>query len=167
MKKIIISGVILVLLISIGFICSKCISKEEKNVIDTNKENVNKKVFKEPQEITYEIKGKEKYKLTKNDEEFSIILEKLNEALIAGYTSKEAAYDKGYYVKLAIMNIEKDIYSKNSVLRLHYSDTYEIDIIFEKNSVLDIIYIENGATYCFYGFDNKLQDEIKEYVDNI
>ena len=52
------------------------------------------------------------------------------------------------------------------MLRLHYSDTYEIDIIFEKNSVLDIIYVEDGRTSCFSGFDNKVQDEIKEYLDN-
>ena len=167
MKKIIICGVILILLISIGYIFSKYMSKEEENVIETNQENVNKKVFEEPQEIIYEVKGKEQYKLTKNDKEFSIILEKLNSSLIEGYTSKEIAREKGYYVGLDIIDIQKEIYSENSVLRLHYSDIYEIDIIFEKNSVLDIIYIENGRTNCFYGFDNKVQDGIKEYIDNI
>lgn len=167
MKKVIMCSVILILLIGIGFICSKYISKEEENVIGTNQENTNKKVFEEPQTITYEIKGKEQYKLTKDDEEFSIILEKLNSSLIEGYTSKETAREKGYYVGLDIIDIQKEIYSENSVLRLHYSDIYEIDIIFEKNSVLDIIYIENGRTNCFYGFDNKVQDGIKEYIDNI
>lgn len=166
MKKVLIFIIIAILLIGIVFVCSKYINKEEE-VIDTNQENANKKVFEEPQEITYEIKGKEQYKLTKEDEEFSIILDKLNSSLIEGYTSREAADDKGYYVGLSILDINKEIYSKNSVLRLHYSDTYEIDIIFEKNSVLDIIYIENGRTYCFYGFDNKVQDEIEEYVDSI
>lgn len=167
MKKIIICGAILVLLIGIGFICSKYISREEENVIGTNQENTNKRVFEEPQTITYEIKGKEQYKLKKDDEEFNIILEKLNSSLIEGYTSKEAAYDKGYYIKLEIVDIENEIYSKNSILKLYYNDVCEIDIIFEKNSVLDIIYIEDGKTYCFKGFDNKIQDEIKEYLDNI
>lgn len=166
MKKILMFIIVAILLIGIVFVCSKYINKEE-NVIETNQENINKKVFEEPQEIVYEIKCKEQYKLTKEDEEFSIILDKLNSSLIEGYTSKDAAYDKGYYIGLEIIDIEDEIYSENSVLRLHYSDTYEIDIIFEKNSVLDIIYIENGRTYCFYGFDNKVQDEIEDYVDNI
>ena len=166
MKKILIFIIIAILLIGIVFVCSKCINKEE-NVIETDQENINKKVFEEPQKITYEIKGKEQYKLTKEDEEFGIILDKLNSSLIEGYTSKEAADDKGYYVGLSILDIKAEIYSKNSVLRLHYSDTYEIDIIFEKNSVLDIIYVEDGRTYCFYGFDNEVQAEILEYVDNI
>lgn len=167
MKKVIICSVILILSIGIGFIFSKYISKEEENIIDTNQENDNKKVFEEPQTITYEIKGKEQYKLTKDAEEFSIILDKLNSSLIEGYTSKEAAYDKGYYVGLEMFSVKEEVLVKNDILRLIYSDTYEIDIIFEKNSVLDIIYIENGRTYCFYGFDNEVQDEIKEYVDNI
>lgn len=166
MKKILMFIIVAILLIGIVFVCSKYINKEE-NVIETNQENINKKVFEEPQEIVYEIKGKEQYKLTKEDEEFSIILDKLNSSLIEEYTSKDAAYDKGYYIGLEIIDIQDEIYSENSVLRLHYSDTYEIDIIFEKNSVLDIIYIENGRTYCFYGFDNKVQDEIEDYVDNI
>lgn len=166
MKKVLIYSIIAILLIGLVFICIKYRKKEE-NVTSTNQENINKKVFEEPQTITYEIKGKEQYKLIKEDEEFSIILEKLNSSLIEGYTSKEVAYEKGYYVGLEIIDIEKEIYSENSVLRLHYSDTYEIDIIFEKNSVLDIIYIENGRTYCFYGFDNEVQNEILEYVNNI
>ena len=65
------------------------------------------------------------------------------------------------------IDIEDDIYSKYSVLRLLYSDTYEIDIIFGENSVLDVIYVEDGKTSCFYAFDNKVQDEIQEYVENI
>jgi hypothetical protein len=131
-----------------------------------DKAEVPKKVFEEPQYMIYAVNDKEKYKLTKNDEEFNIILEKLNSSLIEEYTSKETARKK-YYVGLEIIDIQEEIYSKNSVLRLHYSDTYEIDIIFEKNSVLDIIYVEDGRTSCFSGFDNKVQDEIQEYLDNI
>lgn len=143
-------------------------AKEAIEIAKTiNITKIGEEVFEEPQTITYEVKGKEQYKLTKEDEEFNTILEKLNSSLIEGYTSREGAYEKGYYVGLEIIDIEKEIYSENSVLRLHYSDTYEINIIFEENSVLDIIYIEEGRTYCFYGFDNKVQEEIKDYVDNI
>ncbi|MGN1271090.1 MAG: hypothetical protein ACI4UX_03845 [Clostridia bacterium] len=159
--------VIVVALIVIGvFIIFKFTNKEKKEEI-ANNEEVTQKVFEEPQYMIYAVNDKEKYRLTKNDEEFSIILEKLNSSLIEGYTSKEEAYKKGYYVGLDIIDIEKEIYSKNSVLRLHYSDTYEIDIIFEKNSVLDIIYIENEKRDSFYGFDNKVQEDIQKYLDNI
>ena len=96
-----------------------------------------------------------------------MILDKLNSSLIEGYTSRQDAWDKGYYVGLDIIDIEDDVYSKYSVLRLSYSDTYEIDVIFGENSVLDVIYVEDGKTSCFYAFDNKVQDEIQEYVGNI
>lgn len=154
--------VIALILIAIFAVC-KFTDKETSN----NHEETPKKVFEEPQYMIYAVNCKEKYTLTKNDEEFNIILEKLNSSLIKGYTSRETARKNGYSVGLDIIDIEKEIYSKNSVLRLIYSDTYEINIIFEKNSVLDIIYVESGKTYCFYGFDNKVQDEIQEYLDNI
>lgn len=88
-------------------------------------------------------------------------MDKLNSSIDENYNSKRET------LPLDILDIHKEIYSKNSVLRLHYSDEYEIDIIFEKNSVLDIIYVEDGRTSCFSGFDNKVQEEIKEYLDNI
>lgn len=132
-----------------------------------NISKIGEEVFEEPQIITYEVKGKEQYKLTKQDEEFDLILDKLNSSLIEGYTSRQDAWDKGYYVGLDIIDIEDDVYSKYSVLRLSYSDTYEIDVIFGENSVLDVIYVEDGKTSCFYAFDNKVQDEIQEYVGNI
>lgn len=143
-------------------------AKEALEIAKTiNISKIGEDVFEEPQTITYEIKGKEKYKLTKQDAEFDLILDKLNSSLIEGYTSRLAARDKGYTVGLEIIDIEDDIYSKYSVLRLLYSDTYEIDIIFGENSVLDVIYVEDGKTSCFYAFDNKVQDEIQEYVENI
>lgn len=165
MSKLLKYVVVIALILVAIFAIFKFANKEKSDDV-ADKEGASKKVFEEPQEITYEVKGKEQYKLTKNDEEFSIILEKLNSSLIEEYTSKETARKK-YYVGLEIIDIQEEIYSKNSVLRLHYSDTYEIDIIFEKNSVLDIIYVEDGRTSCFSGFDNKVQDEIQEYLDNI
>ena len=105
--------------------------------------------------------------MTKEDKEYAEVLERLNSSLVEGFTSKETAFrERGYGVGLDIIDIHKEIYSKNAVLRLIYSDNYEIDIVFEKNSVLDIIYIENNKKDCFYGFDNKVQEEIKEYLDN-
>lgn len=126
------------------------------------------KVFEEPETIVYEVKGYKKFSLKKEDKEYDIILEKLNSSLIEGYTSKEDAYKNGYKLKLLIIDIEEEIYSKNSVLRLFYSDTYEIDIIFGEDKILDIIYVEKGVEAdCFYGFDEIAKDRIKEYIDNI
>lgn len=126
------------------------------------------KVFDEPETMVYEVKGQEKFRLKKDDKEYDTILEKLNFSLIEGYTSKDEAYRNGYKLKLLIIDIEEEIYSKNSVLRLFYSDTYEIDIIFGEDTVLDIIYVEKGVEAdCFYGFDEIAKDRIKEYIDNI
>ena len=110
--------------------------------------------------MIYTVNDKEKYKLTKEDREYSEILDKLNSSIDENYNTKREK------LLLSILDIHKEIYSKKSVLRLIYSEAYEIDIVFEKNSVLDIIYIEDGRTSCFSGFDNKVQDEIKEYLDN-
>lgn len=168
MKKVLIGIIIAILIVCIVLICNKTITKNEgTNELDTNQENVDKKVFEDPQTITYEIKGKEQYKLTKEDEEFDLILDKLNSSLIEGYTSRQAAVDNGFSVGLLIMDIEEDIYSKYSVLRLLYSDIYEIDIIFGEGGVLDVIYVEDGKTSCFGAFDRNTQDEIQEYLDNI
>lgn len=136
-------------------------TENNDNIINTAK------VFEEPESIVYQVKEQKKFSLKKEDKEYSIVLEKLNSSLIDGYTSKEEAYNKGYYVGLYISDIEEEIYSKNPVLRLMYSDIYEIDIVFEEDSVLDIIYRENGKTSCFHGFENSIQNEIKKYIDNI
>ena len=125
-----------------------------------DKEEVPKKVFEEPQYMIYTVNDKEKYRLTKEDTEYAEILDKLNSSIDENYNTKRQT------VLLDIIDIHKEVYSKNAVLRLIYSDTYEIDIVFERNSVLDIIYIENNKKDCFYGFDNKVQEEIKEYLDN-
>ena len=110
--------------------------------------------------MVYTVNDKEKYRLTKKDKEYAEVLEKLNSSIDENYNTKRQT------VLLDIIDIHKEIYSKNAVLRLIYSDNYEIDIVFEKDSVLDIIYIENNKKDCFYGFDNKVQEEIKEYLDN-
>lgn len=153
--------IIIIILVAVNFYKTHNKSKGNGNTINSTK------VFEEPQSIVYQVKGQEKFKLKKDDKEYDIILEKLNSSLIEGYTSREKAYKRGYAVGLDIIDIQEEIYSKNSVLRLFYTDTYEIDIIFEEDSVLDIIYVEDGKTDCFYGFDNEIQDQIKEYVDNI
>lgn len=155
LKYIIVIALILIAVFAILKFTNKGKSEE---IVD--KEEVPKKVFEEPQYMIYTVNDKEKYKLTKEDREYSEILDKLNSSIDENYNTKREK------LLLSILDIHKEIYSKNSVLRLIYSEAYEIDIVFEKNSVLDIIYIEDGRTSCFSGFDNKVQDEIKEYLDN-
>ena len=150
LKYIIIIALILVAIFAILKFTNKGKGKEI-----TNNQETSKKVFEDPEYMIYTVNDKEKYRLTKEDKEYAEVLEKLNESA----SKKER-------VGLEIIDIHKEIYSKNAVLRLIYSDTYEIDIVFEKNSVLDIIYIENNKKACFYGFDNKVQEEIKEYLNN-
>ena len=152
--------IIVIALILIAVIAILKFTNKEKSEEIVDKEEVSKKVFEEPQYMIYTVNDKEKYKLTKEDKEYSEILDKLNSSIDENYNTKREK------LLLSILDIHKEIYSKNSVLRLIYSDAYEIDIVFEKNSVLDIIYIEDGRTSCFSGFDNKVQDEIKEYLDN-
>ena len=159
--------IIVIALILVAIFVILKFTNKGKSVEVADKEEVPKKVFEEPQYMIYTVNDKEKYRLTKEDKEYAEVLEKLNSSLVEGFTSKETAFrEKGYGVGLDIIDIHKEIYSKNAVLRLIYSDNYEIDIVFEKNSVLDIIYIENNKKDCFYGFDNKVQEEIKEYLDN-
>ena len=155
LKYIIVIALILIAVFAILKFTNKGKSEE---IVD--KEEVPKKVFEEPQYMIYTVNDKEKYKLSKEDREYSEILDKLNSSIDENYNTKREK------LLLSILDIHKEIYSKNSVLRLIYSEAYEIDIVFEKNSVLDIIYIEDGRTSCFSGFDNKVQDEIKEYLDN-
>ncbi len=155
LKYVVVIALILIAVFAILKFTNKGKSEE---VVD--KEEVPKKVFEEPQYMIYTVNDKEKYKLTKEDREYSEILDKLNSSIDENYNTKREK------LLLSILDIHKEIYSKKSVLRLIYSEAYEIDIVFEKNSVLDIIYIEDGRTSCFSGFDNKVQDEIKEYLDN-
>ena len=66
--------------------------------------------------MIYTVNDKEKYRLTKEDKEYAEVLEKLNSSLVEGFTSKETAFrEKGYGVGLDIIDIHKEIYSKNSV----------------------------------------------------
>ena len=155
LKYVVVIALILIAVFAILKFTNKGKSEE---VVD--KEEVPKKVFEEPQYMIYTVNDKEKYKLTKEDREYSEILDKLNSSIDENYNTKREK------LLLSILDIHKEIYSKKSVLRLIYSEAYEIDIVFEKNSVLDIIYIEDGRTSCFSRFDNKVQDEIKEYLDN-
>ena len=159
MSKLLKYVVVIALILIAVFAILKFTNKGKSEEI-VDKEEVSKKVFEEPQYMIYTVNDKEKYKLTKEDKEYSEILDKLNSSIDENYNTKREK------LLLSILDIHKEIYSKNSVLRLIYSEAYEIDIVFEKNSVLDIIYIEDGRTRCFSGFDNKVQDEIKEYLDN-
>lgn len=152
--------IIIIALILIAIFAILKFTNKEKGEEITNNQETSKKVFEEPQYMIYMVNDKEKYKLTKEDKEYSEILDKLNSSIDENYNTKRQK------LLLSILDIHKEIYSKNSVLRLIYSEVYEIDIVFEKNSVLDIIYIENNKKDCFYGFDNKVQEEIKEYLDN-
>lgn len=156
LKYVVVIALILIAIFAIFKFTNKVKSEEV-----ADKEKVPKKVFEEPQYMIYMVNDKEKYKLTKEDKEYSEILDKLNSSIDENYSTKREK------LLLSILDIHKEIYSKNSVLRLIYSEAYEIDIVFEKNSVLDIIYIENEKRDSFYGFDNKVQDEIQEYLDNI
>lgn len=153
--------IIVIALILVAIFVILKFTNKGKSVEVADKEEVPKKVFEEPQYMIYTVNDKEKYRLTKEDTEYAEILDKLNSSIDENYNTKRQT------VLLDIIDIHKEVYSKNAVLRLHYSDEYEIDIIFEKNSVLDIIYVEDGRTSCFSGFDNKVQEEIKEYLDNI
>lgn len=152
--------IIVIALILVAIFAILKFTNKGKSVEVADKEEVPKKVFEEPQYMIYTVNDKEKYRLTKEDTEYAEILDKLNSSIDENYNTKRQT------VLLDIIDIHKEIYSKNAVLRLIYSDNYEIDIVFEKNSVLDIIYIENNKKDCFYGFDNKVQEEIKEYLDN-
>lgn len=66
---------IVFLIFVIVFIAFKYFNKSDK--LD-NKINNNQKVFEDPETIVYQIKGKEKFTLTKEDEEYRQILDKLN-----------------------------------------------------------------------------------------
>lgn len=152
--------IIIIALILIAIFAILKFTNKEKGEEITNNQGTPKKVFEDPEYMIYTVNDKEKYRLTKEDKEYAEVLEKLNSSIEENYNTKRQT------VLLDIIDIHKEIYSKNAVLRLIYSDNYEIDIVFEKNSVLDIIYIENNKKDGFYGFDNKVQEEIKEYLDN-
>lgn len=155
--------IIILLIIIIGFIGFKFFNKTE----DTHAEpNETTKVFKNPKAIVYQINGKEKFKLDKEDNKYNQILEKLNSSLIEDFTSIQVAREK-FATITYINNIEEQIYSSNAVLRLIYNEIKEIDIIFEEDSVLDIIYVDNGKYECFNAFEETSQKELKDYLDNI
>lgn len=160
MSKLLKYVIVIALILAAIFAILKFTNKG-KSVEVADKEEVPKKVFEEPQYMIYTVNDKEKYRLTKEDTEYAEILDKLNSSIDENYNTKRET------VLLDIIDIHKEVYSNNAVLRLIYSDTYEIDIVFEKNSILDIIYIENNKKDCFYGFDNKVQEKIQEYLDNI
>ena len=151
----------------IVFVAFKYFNKSDKANNLNNETNTNQKVFEDPESIVYQIKGKEKFTLTKEDEEYGQILDKLKSLLGTDYTSKDVAFKEMGRVKLSIVDIQKEIYLENSVLRLLYSDTYEIDIIFGEDNVLDIIYIEDEKTDCFHGFKNNDKEELRKFIDTI
>lgn len=158
---------IVCLIFIIGFIAFKCFNKSDKVDNLGNKNNTNQEVFEDPETIVYQIKGKEKFTLTKEDEEYSEILNKLNSSLVDGYTSREVAGEKGWGLPLLIIDIQEEIYSKYSTLKLIYNENYEIDVILDEPGVLDVIYVENNIYDSYYAFDETTKKEIKEFIDSI
>lgn len=158
---------IVFLIFIVAFIAFKCFNKTDKVNNPDNENNTNQKVFEGPETIVYQIKGKEKFKLTKDDEEYRQILDKLNTSLIEGYTSKEVAREKGWGLPLLIIDIQEEIYSKYSVLKLIYNENYEIDVVLDSGDALDIIYVENNIYDSYSAFKEGAKKEIKQYIDNI
>ncbi len=167
MEKLLKYIVIVCSIFIIVFVAFKYFNKSDKANNLNNETNTNQKVFEEPETIVYQIKGKEKFKLTKEDEEYSKILDKLNSSLGDGYTSREAARESGVGIPLLIIDIQEEIYSKYSVLRLIYNENYEIDVILDNTDVLDIIYVENNIYDSYGAFKEGIKKEIKQYIDNI
>lgn len=163
MPKVLKYIIIILLIIIIGFIGFKFFNKTE----DTDAEpNETTKVFKNPKTIVYQINEKEIFRLSKEDDKYDQILDKLNSSLVEDFTSIQVAREK-FATITYINNIEEQIYSSNAVLRLIYNEIKEIDIIFEEDSVLDIIYVDNGKYECFNAFEETSQKELKDYLDNI
>lgn len=72
-------GIIILILVAI-FAIFKFANINSKS--SNNEEpKVESKVFEDPETIIYQVKGKEKFTLTKEDEEYSEILNKLNSSL--------------------------------------------------------------------------------------
>ncbi len=165
MQKLLKYIIIILLIIIIGFISFKFFNKTEDTDTDVET-NAPKEVFKNPETIVYQINGKEKFRLSKEDDKYNQILDKLNSSLIEDFTSIQVAREK-FATITYINNIEEQIYSSNAVLRLIYNEIKEIDIIFEEDSVLDIIYVDNGKYECFNAFEEASQKELKDYLDNI
>ena len=135
LKYVVVIALILIAVFAILKFTNKGKSEE---VVD--KEEVPKKVFEEPQYMIYTVNDKEKYKLTKEDREYSEILDKLNSSIDENYNTKREK------LLLSILDIHKEIYSKKSVLRLIYSEAYEIDIVFENDTE------STGTISCTYSF---------------
>ena len=70
--------VIVCLIFIIVFVAFKYLNKSDKLDNLDNEINNNQKVFEDPETIIYQVKGKEKFTLTKEDEEYRQILDKLN-----------------------------------------------------------------------------------------
>ena len=117
--------------------------------------------------IVYQVKGKEKFRLTKEDAEYKQILEKLNSSIIGEYKSRGELRNSGEKLLLDIINIQEEIYSKYSVLRLIYNENYETDVILDNTDILDIIYVENDIYDSYCAFKEGAKKEIKQYIDNI
>ena len=110
--------IIIIALILIAIFAILKFTNKEKGEEITNNQETSKKVFEDPEYMIYIVNDKEKYRLTKKDKEYAEVLEKLNSSLVEGFTSKETAFrEKGYGVGLDIIDIHKEIYSKNAVLR--------------------------------------------------
>ena len=109
--------IIVIALILVAIFVILKFTNKGKSVEVADKEEVPKKVFEEPQYMIYTVNDKEKYRLTKEDTEYAEILDKLNSSIDENYNTKRQT------VLLDIIDIHKEVYSKNAVLRLIYSDT--------------------------------------------
>lgn len=66
-------GIVFLILV-IVFVAFKYFNKSDNVDNLGNENNANQKVFENPETIAYQIKGKEKFTLTKEDEEYRQIL---------------------------------------------------------------------------------------------
>lgn len=66
-------GIVAIVLVVV-FIIFKYVNGRNKTLDDVDSKNM----FEDPESIVYEIKGEEQFRLTKENEEYSKLLEKLN-----------------------------------------------------------------------------------------
>lgn len=66
------------------------------------------------------------------------------------------------------ISIQEKINANPPILRLVYSQNYEIDIIFDSSEdLLDVIYLENNKYDAYDAFGEATKNEIKEFIDSI
>lgn len=136
---------------------------KQKNTNTIVDEAIENKVFENPEKIVYLVNNNEKFILTKEDEDFNKIMEKLNNSVTEQFINDK----EGTYLLMFAIDIEKEIYQNASILRLIYSESNETDIVFGKDKGLDIMYINNELEDFYGGLDKNKKEELKKMLDGI